>query len=82
MNLAEINFATGMRAHLQSISLGSLIALSGLAIAGIAVTLGISEELVSRDISSLGIGNVGPVLTEKEIEQIKNGLKLFLLVLL
>ena len=71
MNLAEINFATGLRAHLQSISLGSLCALSGLAIAGAALTLGISEELVSRAILSLGIGNIGPVLTEKEIEQIK-----------
>lgn len=72
---ADISIVTGMRAQLQSISLGSLCALSGLDITGATLTLGISEELVSKAVSALGISNTPATFSEKEIELIKEWIK-------
>ena len=70
--LADINFATGLRAQLQNASLGYLAgAVSGLAIAGAALELGINEALVRAAISDLGIICARHSLTEEEYEKIK-----------
>ena len=69
--LADINFATGLRAQLQSANLGYLAgAASGLVIAGAALELGINEALVRAAISDLGISCARHSLTEEEYKKI------------
>ena len=66
--MTELNFATSLRAQLQSANLSSLFgAISGLSISAAALRLGINEVLVRKYILECGIRNPDSILSEEEI---------------
>ena len=74
--MTELNFATSLRAQLQSANLSSLFgAISGLSISAAALRLGINEVLVRKYILECGIRNPDSILSEEEIERIRDWVK-------
>ena len=72
--LQDIGFASALRSQLQTATLGSLTALAGgISISVAAITLGISQDLITKAISSLGLKR--KTLSEDEIEKIKDWVK-------
>ena len=72
--LQDIGFASALRSQLQTATFGSLTALAGgISISVAAITLGISQDLITKAISSLGLKR--KTLSEDEIEKIKDWVK-------